>query len=74
MQSSTATNVRRALKVACVVGPTLAIINQTPAVVALLGGGAIPLKTAGRIALTFLVPFAVSLYSSTMADRRANRR
>ena len=63
-------NIRRALVTAMVVGPLLTIINQTPLVARLLHGQGIPAAGAGRIALTFLVPFAVSLYSSTMADRK----
>ncbi len=62
-------NVRRAIKTALVVGPILTLINQTPALMQLGGGKSISLITAVRIALTFVVPFAVSLYSSTMANR-----
>lgn len=69
MQPATATNVRRAVKVALIVGPVLTLINQTPALVTLLEGRGIALTTVGRIVLTFVVPFVVSFYSSTMADR-----
>ena len=63
-------NVRRALATAMVVGPLLTVINQTALVARLLHGQGIPAAGAARIALTFVVPFAVSLYSSTMADRK----
>jgi hypothetical protein len=63
-------NVRRALTTAFVVGPVLTVINQTPLLARLLHGEGVPAAGAVRIALTFVVPFAVSLYSSTMADRK----
>jgi len=63
-------NVRRALATAMVVGPVLTVINQTAIVARLLHGQGIPAAGAARMTLTFLVPFAVSLYSSTMADRK----
>ncbi len=69
MQPATAANVRRAVTMAFVIGPILTLINQTPALAALAQGQGIAGATVARIALTFVVPFAVSLYSSTMADR-----
>lgn len=62
-------NVRRALTTALVVGPILTVINQTPLLARLLQGESVPAAGVVRIVLTFFVPFAVSLYSSTMADR-----
>jgi|GEM_PF-2535676 len=63
-------NVKRALTTACIVGPILAIINQTPLLWQLLQGHSVPLVGLLRISLTFAVPFLVSLYSATMADRK----
>lgn len=59
----------RAVKTALLVGPILTIINQTPAFVALLSGERLLPATMIRVALTFVVPFAVSFYSASMADR-----
>ena len=73
MRVSPTPNIARAVKVALLVGPILTLINQTPAVVRLFEGHAISGVTVIRIALTFLVPFAVSWYSSTMADRTRRR-
>lgn len=63
-------NVKRALKTALFVGPILAIINQTPLLWQLAHGVPVPLIGILRIVLTFAVPFLVSLFSSTMADRK----
>jgi hypothetical protein len=56
---------RRALGVAGVVGTVLFAINQLDVV---LSGQLTPLVGA-KIALTFLVPFSVSTYSSLAASR-----
>lgn len=64
-------NLRRALLTALIVGPILTAINQTRYVAALLAGEAIPTVAIVRIALTFVVPFAVSLVSAVMASRPA---
>lgn len=52
--------VRRALGCACVVGPLLVAINHGDAIVA----GEITAGRIIRIALTLLVPYAVSTFSS----------
>jgi len=54
---------------AFLIGPILTAINQTWILSLLLAGRPIPLIALGRVALTFVVPFVVSLYSSTMAER-----
>lgn len=59
--------VRRAFGVALVVGPILTLINQPEAILALDLRPRVLLK----IALTFLVPYAVSSYSSAVALLRA---
>ena len=59
--------VRRAVGVALVVGPILSLINQPEAILALDLRPRVLLK----IALTFLVPYAVSSYSSAVALLRA---
>ena len=51
---------RRALRVAVLVGTVLVAINQADV---LLRGGLTP-GIAAKIALTYLVPFAVSTYSA----------
>jgi hypothetical protein len=56
---------RRALTVAGIVGTVLFAINQLDVVVA---GQVTPLVVA-KIALTYLVPFSVSAYSSLAASR-----
>lgn len=61
-------NVTRAVNSALIVGPALAIINQSPLLWHLLHGQTIPAAGVMRIALTFAVPFLVSLYSSARAD------
>ncbi|HVT03122.1 MAG TPA: hypothetical protein VHL58_07050 [Thermoanaerobaculia bacterium] len=66
-------NVKRALRTALIVGPILALINQTPLLWRLAHGQSIPLLGLLRIALTFTVPFLVSLFSATMADRSRSR-
>jgi hypothetical protein len=58
-------NLRRAAKAALVVGPILALINQTPLLWRLLHGEMPPSNAVRRISLTFAVPFVVSLYSSS---------
>lgn len=61
--------VRRAIRVALVVAPILVIINQGDV---LLSGSTITPRLAFKIALTFVVPYLVSSYSSARAlkDRR----
>jgi hypothetical protein len=61
--------VRRALKVALVVGPLLVLINQAHTILALDFG----LRFFLQVALTFCVPYLVSTYSSAMTEI-ANRR
>jgi hypothetical protein len=55
----------RAVRVALVVGVVLFAINQLDVV---LRGGTTPLVLA-KIALTFLVPYAVSTYSALEVNR-----
>ncbi|HEY6959424.1 MAG TPA: nitrate/nitrite transporter NrtS [Candidatus Limnocylindria bacterium] len=55
----------RALRVALVVGVVLFVINQLDVV---LRGGTTPIVLA-KIALTFLVPYAVSTYSALEVNR-----
>lgn len=63
-------NLRRAVVTAMIVGPVLTAINQTSVVGRLLSGHPISSLSALRIALTFAVPFIVSLTSSALADSR----
>lgn len=68
-----AETVRRALTVAAVVGPILALINHGEALFSL----EITPRLLGKILLTFVVPYAVSSYSSARAlslSRPADRR
>jgi hypothetical protein len=62
--------VKRALGVAAVVGPILTLINQPEAVLGLDFGPWVLTK----IALTFLVPYCVSSYSSVRALAQAASR
>jgi hypothetical protein len=55
----------RAIMVALIVGTILMVINQADVI---LGGHMTPL-VAGKIALTYLVPFSVSTYSALAANR-----
>ncbi len=55
--------VLRAVKVACVVGPTLTMINQYD----LLLRGEFSLRLFLKILLTFMVPYSVSSFSSARA-------
>jgi hypothetical protein len=64
-----ARNLRRALRTALIVGPILTLINQTSILGDLLALRPVPGPVLARIALTFLVPFLVSLFSSAAADR-----
>lgn len=57
--------VRRAVKVACVVGTCLTLINQGDS---LLSDGPAP-TLWWKIPLTYCVPFFVSLYSAIAATR-----
>ena len=56
---------RRAIRVALLVGTVLFAINQSDVV---LRGDVTPLVMA-KIALTYLVPFSVSTYSALAANR-----
>ena len=62
--------VKRALRVAAVVGPILTLINQPEAVLGLNFNPWVLTK----IALTFLVPYCVSSYSSVRALAQDPRR
>ncbi len=53
----------RALKVALLIGTILAAINHAPNLLA----GSFTLANAVQVALTYLVPYAVSTYSSVGA-------
>jgi hypothetical protein len=55
--------VRRALTVACVVGPVLTVINQHD----VLLRGEFSWYLLGKIVLTFVVPYSVSSFSSARA-------
>ena len=55
--------VRRALKIACIVGPVLTVINQHD----VLLRGEFSLRLALKILLTFAVPYSVSSFSSARA-------
>jgi hypothetical protein len=61
--------VRRAVTVAMIVGPILTLINQYDAI----ASGSFGAKFFFKMALTFLVPYSVSSYSSVMALRAAQR-
>ena len=62
--------VKRAVGVAAVVGPVLTVINQPEALLAL----EFPPRVLLKIALTFLVPYSVSSYSSAQALTQAESR
>ena len=55
----------RALRVAAVVGTILFVINQLDVVVS----GMLTALVAGKIALTYLVPYSVSTYSALEVNR-----
>ncbi len=59
------TVVRRAIRIACIVGLVLALLNHGDTIMA---SEAQP-STWLKVALTFLVPYSVSTYSSVMAVR-----
>jgi hypothetical protein len=61
--------VRRAVTVAMIVGPILTLINQFDAI----ASSSFDAKFFFKMALTFLVPYSVSSYSSVMALRAAQR-
>ncbi len=58
--------VRRAVRVAVVVGTLLVVINHGDALLA----GTVDVERLLRIALTYLVPYGVSTYSSVQALKR----
>jgi hypothetical protein len=60
--------VRRAIKVALVVGTTLTLINQGDRLIAGLAPGWI------KMALTYLVPYCVSTHGAVSAMRDRGRR
>ena len=62
--------VRRALKVAAVVGTLLALINHTDAVV----DGTFAVKNFVQVLLSYFVPYAVATYSAVGALREADRQ
>ena len=53
----------RAIKVACIVGPTLTLINQYDVLLNM----DFSFRLFAKIALTFLVPYSVSSFSSAQA-------
>ena len=55
--------VTRAIKVACIVGPTLTLINQYNVLLNMY----FSLRLFAKIGLTFLVPYSVSSFSSAQA-------
>ena len=55
----------RALRVAAVVGTILFVINQLDVV----ASGTLTALVAGKIALTYLVPYSVSTYSALEVNR-----
>ena len=59
------TVVLRALRIASIVGLVLAVLNHGDTILA----GEAQLSTWIKVALTFLVPYSVSTYSSVMAVR-----
>lgn len=61
--------VKRAGRIALIVGTLLAIINHGDRLLHL----DLDLRTLARIALTFCVPYAVSTYSSVLALREYGR-
>lgn len=63
----------RALRTALLVGPILTLINQPDVVFGLFDGRGPAPSVWMRIALTFIVPFLVSLVSSALADRNRSR-
>jgi hypothetical protein len=63
-------NLRRAIILALVVGTLLAVINHYDTIM----DGQISNKTVMKILVTYLVPFVVSLTSSTLADRKHQSR
>ncbi|MCM2314707.1 MAG: hypothetical protein NDJ92_06095 [Thermoanaerobaculia bacterium] len=62
-------NLPRAATTSAIVGPLLTIINQTAIVASFVALERVPAAALVRIALTFAVPFGVSLVSSALADR-----
>ncbi len=62
-------NLRRAIRTSLIVGPILTIINQTAVAGALLSFEPVGAAALVRMALTFAVPFLVSLFSSAAADK-----
>ena len=62
--------VKRAIGVAAIVGPVLTVINQPEALLRLDFTPRVVLK----VVLTFLVPYAVSSYSSAQALTEADLR
>lgn len=63
----TKTNIKRALLVAIVVGSLLNLINSYE----VFWEGNFTIKSVMRIALTYMTPFCVSLYSSIKATNKS---
>lgn len=61
--------VRRASRIALIVGVILALINHGDRLI----NADLGLETLAKILLTFCVPYSVSTYSSIMAIRETNR-
>lgn len=61
--------VKRAAKIAMIVGVVLAAINHGDKIVT----GSIDLADTAKILLTFLVPYSVSTYSSVLAIREKSQ-
>lgn len=61
--------VKRALKVAAVVGTLLALINHADAVL----NGTFAAKNTLQVILSYLVPYAVATYSAVGTLREADR-
>ena len=60
---------KRALKVAAVVGSILAVINHGDTIIT----GHVTLKHWVQVALTFLVPYCVSTYAAVQAIRQSKK-
>ena len=62
--------VRRALKVTCIVTPILTVFNHSGEIRVLNLGGVFWIQ----VGLTFMVPYAVSTFSSAMAAMEEHRK
>ncbi|MDX1958533.1 MAG: nitrate/nitrite transporter NrtS [Leptospiraceae bacterium] len=59
------TNIILALKISCIVGTILALINHYD----MFLSGNFELSRIAKILVTYIIPFSVSIYSSTFAKR-----